>query len=369
VRLGPPDRKEIRMTVSTTTHRRRLGLKAAAFAAAAALALAGCSSESDAADSPAPSGAAADLGTLTVQLSWIKNAEFAGEFFAIEKGYFKDAGFSDVILNAGPGATESIVLSGGADFGLSNAVSVGAVVAEEGAPLKIVGTTFQKNPFTILSLKDGGNIATPADLVGKKIGVQAGPNEALFDALLVANGIDASTVEKVPVEYDPAPLVNGDVDGFLAYVTNEAITVEAEGHPVTNLLFADNGLPFVAESVVTTDEMIEKSPEKVKAFLKAEILGWKDAVADPEEGARLAVEKYGKDLGLDMEKEVEQATVQTSLIVTDDTKANGLFTISDELISQNLATLKASGIELEASDLFDLSLLAELLAAEPDLTK
>ncbi|SFJ76931.1 ABC transporter substrate-binding protein [Cellulomonas sp. KH9] len=341
--------------------------RVAAAGAALALVLAACSSGADA--EAGDDGESTDLGAITVQLSWIKNAEFAGEFFADSKGYFTDAGFSSVTLNAGPGATESIVLSGGADFGLSNAVSVGQVVAEEDAPLKIVGTTFQKNPFTILSLADGGNIATPEDLKGKRIGVQAGPNEALFDALLAINEIDPSEVTKVPVEYDPSPLVNGEVDGFLAYVTNESITVEAEGNAVTNLLFADNGLPFVAESVVTTDEMIANEPEKVKAFLAAEIRGWKDAVADPEEGARLAVEEYGADLELDLAKEVAQATIQIDLIVTDETTTNGLFTISDALIAQNLTTLAAAGIELEAEDLFDLSLLTELLEEQPDLAK
>ncbi|MCC2335503.1 ABC transporter substrate-binding protein [Cellulomonas wangsupingiae] len=346
---------------------RLAGLTAAG--AALALVLGACSSGADAEGGGDEDGAA-DLGDITVQLSWIKNAEFAGEFFADSKGYFADAGFSSVTLNAGPGATESIVLSGGADFGLSNAVSVGQVVAEEDAPLKIVGTTFQKNPFTILSLKDGGDIATPEDLKGKRIGVQAGPNEALFDALLAINEIDPAEVTKVPVEYDPSPLVNGEVDGFLAYVTNESITVESEGNPVTNLLFADNGLPFVAESVVTTDEMIANEPEKVKAFLEAEIRGWKDAVADPEEGARLAVEEYGKDLELDLTKEIAQATIQAeTLIVTDETKKNGLFTISDALIEQNLKTLAAAGIELEAEDLFDLSLLTELLEEQPELAK
>ena len=88
---------------------------------------------------------------------------------------------------------------------MSNAVSTAQVIAEEDAPLRIIGTKFQKNPFTILSLADGGNIATPQDLVGKKIGVQAGGNETLFDALLEVNGIDPASVEKVPVEYDPAP--------------------------------------------------------------------------------------------------------------------------------------------------------------------
>ena len=260
--------------------------------------------------------------------------------------------------------------SGDADFGLSNAVSTAQVIAEEDAPLKIIGTKFQKNPFTILSLADGGNIATPQDLVGKKIGVQAGGNETLFDALLEVNGIDPASVEKVPVEYDPAPLIDGEVDGFLAYITNESITVQAEGYEVTNLPFADNGLPFVAESIITTDEMIEEHPEIVKAFLEAEIRGWQDYLRDPEEGARLAVEEYGKDLDLDMAKEVEQAEVQSTLIVTPDVEANGLLTISDDLIQQVLATLAAADIDVtEADQLFDLSLLDQLLEEKPELTE
>lgn len=341
----------------------------AALVLGGALVLVACGgSAAEPAADGAASGGAEDLGPVTVQLSWIKNAEFSGTFIADDRGYFADAGFSEVTLNAGPGATESIVLSGGADFGLTNAVTVAQVIAEEEAPLKIVGTTYQKSPFTILSLADGGDIATPADLVGKRIGVQAGGNETLFDALLAANDIDPSEVTKVPVEYDPSPLVNGDVDGFLAYITNESITVESQGLEVTNLLFADNGLPFVAESIIATDETIAERPEVVKAFLEAEIRGWTDAIAEPEEGARLAVETYGADLELDLEKEVQQAMTQNELlVVTEETEANGLFTISDDLVQQNLDTLATAGIELTAADLFDLSLLTELLTEKPEL--
>ncbi|WP_164703071.1 ABC transporter substrate-binding protein, partial [Modestobacter sp. KNN46-3] len=164
-------------------------------------------------------------------------------------------------------------------------------------------------------------------------------------------------------------LVDGEVDGFLAYLTNESITVQSLGIEVTNLPFADNGLPFVAESVITTDRMIAEEPEKVMAFLEAEIRGWQDALADPAEGARMAVEEYGSDLQLDMEKELEQSEVQAGLIVTPDVEANGLFTISDELIEQNMTTLEAAGIDLEAADLFDLSLLEELLEKKPELTE
>ncbi|MFS0886340.1 ABC transporter substrate-binding protein [Aeromicrobium sp. 179-A 4D2 NHS] len=336
----------------------------AAVLSAAALTLAACGSE---ADEPA-SGEESDFGPLTVQLSWIKNAEFAGEFMADSKGYFADAGFSSVKLNAGPGATENLVASGKATFGLTNAVTAAQVIAEEDAPLKIVGTTYQKNPFTILSRKDTGDIATPADLVGKKIGVQAGGNEILFKALLAANDIDEKDVTIVPVEYDPAPLVNKEVDGFVAYLTNEAILVASQGIETTNLPFADNGLPFVAESIIATDQTIQEQPEMVKAFLEAEIKGWKDACADIEEGARLAVEEYGKDLKLEMDKEIEQNTVQCeSLINTEETAANGLFTISDALLDENLTSLGRAGIDVEAADVFDLSLLDELYEEKPDL--
>ena len=359
--------------MTSTTRRTRRGSRwqAASAFAAATLLLAACGDDSDTASGGEESGGgSSDLGDVTVQLSWIKNAEFAGEFMADSKGYYTDAGFSDVTLTAGPGATESLVLSGEADFGLSNAVSTGQVIAEEDAPLKIIGTTYQKNPFTILSLADGGDIATPEDLVGKKIGVQAGPNETLFDALLEVNGIDPADVEKVPVEYDPSPLVNGDVDGFLAYVTNESIIVESEGNEVTNLLFAENGLPFVAESVITTDQVIAEEPDMVKAFLEAEIKGWKDACADLEAGAALAVDEYGADLDLDLAKEVEQNTIQCEeLINTDETAENGLFTISDELVAQNIETLSAAGIDVAAEDLFDLSLLTELLEEKPELAE
>ncbi|WP_181311519.1 ABC transporter substrate-binding protein [Nocardioides campestrisoli] len=357
-----------RLTTRRTTRPAARGLRAAAALTASLLVLTACGSD-DSETASAGTDGESDFGALTLQLSWIKNAEFAGEFFADTNGYYEDAGFSSVKMNPGPGPVETLVATGEADFGLSNAVAAAQVIAEEDAPLKIVGTKFQKNPFTILSLKDGADIATPEDLVGKKIGVQAGGNETLFDALLEVNGIDPSKVKKVPVEYDPSPVVDGEVDGFLAYITNESLTVSMDGVEVTNLPFADNGLPFVAESVITTDQMIAEEPEKVKAFLEAEILGWQDALADDEESARLAVEVYGKDLDLDMAKEVEQAKVQSELVVTEDVEQNGLFTITDELIASTLATLDAAGIEIEGDELFDLSLLTELLEEKPELTE
>ena len=45
-----------------------------------------------------------------------------------------------------------------------------------------------------MSVQEKAPIATLADLAGKKIGIQTGGNETIFDGFCKANGIDKSIV-------------------------------------------------------------------------------------------------------------------------------------------------------------------------------
>lgn len=333
------------------------------------LLLAACSGTSDAASSgSSSSGGAASFGTIAVQLSWIKNIEFAGEYFATENGYYTDAGFDEVTLLAGGGSTgaEDAILSGKALIGLSS-VSITAPAILKGAPLKVIGTTFQKNPFCLMSLEEGKPIKTVADLKGKKIGVQTGGNQTIFEGFLKANGLTTSDVELVTTQYDITPLEKGKYDAHMSYITNEPVLAKADGFTPVVLGFADNGLPFVAETFTTSDDTITSKRDLLKAFLKAEIQGWTDAVKSPEKSAELAVTKYGKDLKLDQEEQVGEATAQNELILTDDVNSNGLFTMTKELIDENVESLAAMGVKITADQLFDLSLLEEVYKENPDL--
>ncbi|TFV89625.1 ABC transporter substrate-binding protein [Blastococcus sp. CT_GayMR16] len=345
----------------------RAGLRRTAAAATAvglALTLAACGSDDESDSSSSGEGG---FGELSVQLSWIKNAEFLGEYMADTNGYYSDAGFDSVNLVAGPSTGVAELVQGAADVALSDAVSVGTAVANEDAPVKIIGTTYQKNPFTILSLAAGGNIATPEDMIGKRIGVQDS-NTSLFEGLLAANDISPDELTIVPVQYDPSVLVNGEVDGFMAYLTNESITVSADGTAVTNLPFADNGLPFVAETFTATDQSIAEDRDKLKAFLEAEIRGWIDVLKDPEAAVDVCLESYGADLGLDRANEIVSATTANDeLITSDETREFGLFTISDELQEETVTSLAGAGVDVEVDQLFDLSLLAEVYEENPDL--
>ena len=353
----------------TSLHRREF-LRYATLAGltvggAGVLAACGGSDSSSSASSTPSDGS--KFGKVAVQLSWIKNIEFAGEYFALEKGYYTDAGFSGVDLVAGGAAgtgVEAGLDTGKIWIGMS-APQLTAPAVLGGLPAKIVGATYQKNPFAIVS-SAAKPINTPQDMVGRKIGVQDS-NQLVFGALLDANGIDPKSITVVPAQFDPSPLANGEVDGWVSYVTNEPITLASKGFPNHAMLFADFNLPLVAETFTVKQETIDNERDKLKAFLVAEIKGWQDAIADPAESGRLAAEVYGKDQNLDVAEQTEEAKAQVGLVVSADTKANGLFTMTPALIEENITALKAAKLDIAAGDLFDMSLIDEIYAEHPDL--
>jgi ABC-type nitrate/sulfonate/bicarbonate transport system substrate-binding protein len=320
--------------------------------------------------SPATSaagGAPADLGALDYRLSWIKNVEFAGAYIADTNGYYAAEGFSSVNLIAGgPSAQPSEVdVSSGAAFVGVSAPDVTASAILAGSDLKIIGAQYQKNPFCVMSLASNP-VKTPEEMYGKKFGLQSA-NQVIWDAFVAASGIDDSQIEKFPAQFDPTPLVNGECDCWFSFVTNEPNLLKIEGIETFNFLIADFGYPLVSESMVVKTETIANERDKVKAFLKAEIMGWRDSLKDPVLGATLTVEKYGADLGLTVEEQTLESEAQNDLLLTDDTRANGLFTITDTLLQEQIATLAKAGIEVTAEQLFDMSVIEEVYAENPDL--
>ncbi|HEY3736714.1 MAG TPA: hypothetical protein VGL26_04660, partial [Jatrophihabitans sp.] len=95
--------------------------------------------------------------------------------------------------------------------------------------------------------------------------------------------------------------------------------------------------------------------------------GWKDNVADPTLGATLAAKTYGKGLGLTVDEQTLESKGENALISTADTQANGLFTITDELVQENIATLAIAGVNITADKLFDLSFINNIYKADPTL--
>jgi ABC-type nitrate/sulfonate/bicarbonate transport system substrate-binding protein len=355
-------------TASTATRTAPIRRNSARLAAGAALGLsamlmlAGCSSassETPSSDSPV---------ALTLQTSWIPLVQFGGSYVADSEGYYAKNGVDVDILPGGPDVDPmAAVVSGQADIGMGNADTV-ARANEQGADLVIIAAGFQKNPLAILSSPDKP-IATPADMEGMKIGVPSG-DEAAQDALLEVNDVDASKVTSVPVGFDVAPLVSGEVDGLWVFYSEQPIAYEeTTGKEGVTFLTADFGLDVYAQVYAVTKESL-KDPNKkaaIEGFLKGEIEGWQNYVTDPTEAVDLTVNDYAKDGGLTVEEQTKQAQRQMDLLVTDETDEHGLFWMSDEGIEKNVDTLTTLGITDVDASLFDNSLLEDIYGGKSSL--
>ncbi|OHV32046.1 MULTISPECIES: ABC transporter substrate-binding protein [Pseudofrankia] len=329
----------------------RAGLGAAGVAAVGPL-LAACGDDSS-------STTSSGLTKISYQFSWIKNFQFGGEYIADSKGYFKAQNLAVDLLAGGPNtAVDPIIQSGKALLGQSSPDFTANAVAK-GADLKIIGANYQKSPFCIMSRPEKP-IRTPADLAGKKIGIQAS-NEVAWAAFLKLAGVDASTLTKVPVQFDITPVVSGDVDGFWAYVNDDVIRMKEQGTEPVVMLLADFGYEVMtATYTARADSLTDKTKrDQIVRFLKADLKGWQDAVADPQLVADLTVNTYGKGNGLELAEQKECAASTNAIMVTDDTKAHGLSTMSEELIAGTITSLAAAGITAKP-DLFDTSVLEEV---------
>jgi ABC-type nitrate/sulfonate/bicarbonate transport system substrate-binding protein len=351
---------------------RRNFLRIAGVSGAAAgtgLLLAACGSKGSTAAAAAASSASGtgSYGSVAIQLSWVKDVQFAGEYFAAEKGYYKDAGFSSVNLLAGGGQTptESVILAGQALVGMSSTPEAAASVAQ-GAGLKIIAVGYQKNPYCLLSLKERTPITTVADLKGKSVGVSS-DNQVTFEGFLKANNLTTNDVNIVATQYSVAPLEAGKYDAQIAFTTNEVITVEQDGYTPVVLPFADNGLSFATNPYFVTADTLANKRDLLKALFAAEIRGWTDAVRDPQQAAQYTVDIFGKDQDLAVTEQKMEAQAANALMVSADTNENGLLTMTDSLISDTIASLKVMGTNVTAEGLFDFSVLKEIYQEHPDL--
>jgi ABC-type nitrate/sulfonate/bicarbonate transport system substrate-binding protein len=117
-----------------------------------------------------PSVASAEgtaLTTVTLQLKWLHQFQFAGYYAAIEQGFYHDAGLKVILKEARPGLNITNELtSGRADYLINNPSAL--LGRAEGKPLIALAAIFQHSPLVMISLKES-QIMTPADMVDRRV--------------------------------------------------------------------------------------------------------------------------------------------------------------------------------------------------------
>ncbi|MCF2971773.1 ABC transporter substrate-binding protein [Synechococcus sp. Nb3U1] len=307
-----------------------------------------------------PTAEAQTLQAANLQLAWIKNVEFAGQWAALEKGFFKEEGL-DINILPGGGQIDpaTVTASGTADIGITASATQLVAARSRGVPLIAFGSTYQKSPGCMVCRADSG-IMSPKDFAGKKIGHQQ-TARSVVKTVLKINGIPEDQVEMIVVSFDPSPVMQGVVDLYTAFATNQPLTMKEQGIEPRVFLYYDMGLRFEADTFIATEATLERKPEVLEAFLRASLKGWEYTLQNPDEVAQFVVEKYGE--GLSLTQQIAQNRAGLELMVSELTEEKGLFWMDPERWEQtNQVAVETEVIErpIDVSQLLVFELLEKV---------
>lgn len=266
--------------------RKRHWLLPAAILAALVLSLAACGGDDEAAPTPEGEAPAQETVSVTLQLKWVTQAQFAGYYAALEQGYYADEGLDVTIQPGGPDIVpEQVVLGRQAEFGIDWLDNLLAT-RDQGGGIVNVAQVFARSGMTEITWADSG-LEEITDLRGKKVGVWLGGNEHKLFAALTKNGIDPQQdVEVVAQPFDMNLFLNREIDAAAAMTYNELAQVLETENPDTGelyqlsdlnvMLMSDLGTGALEDGIFVREDWIAEPANQDVAvrFLKASFKGW-----------------------------------------------------------------------------------------------
>ncbi|WP_169237306.1 ABC transporter substrate-binding protein [Candidatus Roseilinea sp. NK_OTU-006] len=226
------------------------------------------------------------------------NLPFVGAYVAQEKGYFQAEGLEVTIEHSpGQGQHLQLLVAGKVHVTTQDAATLLQRRADPGLPLVSIALIGQRGQQAFAALK-GSGINSPKDWEGRLVGYKGTPPPDLF-ALLSAAGADVNKVKLVNVGFDPRVLVEGKVDVYPLFKSNEPFLLRSLGHEITLWDAADYGVPTLGLTYTTSESLLREQPEMLARFLRAALRGIAYAAEHPDEAVQIVLKYAGPETNPD----------------------------------------------------------------------
>ncbi|MET0419182.1 MAG: ABC transporter substrate-binding protein [Actinoplanes sp.] len=218
-------------------------------------------------------------------------------YVALEKGYFKDAGF-EVEIKPGAGTAANIqqITTGNAAF---TPIDLTGGLLSAGGKDKVGGFTavagVQQRTMAAIIALDSSGVAAPKDLEGKTLADTPGSVvRNLFPTYAKLANIDVNKVtwKNGTPQTLMGTLASGQVAGIGQFVVGKP-TVEtvAKGKKAVVLPYSDYLQDLYGNVLITSSKYAQDNPEKVKKFTGALLKGLSDSIDNPAEAGKI-MQKY-----------------------------------------------------------------------------
>ena len=235
---------------------------------------------------------------VKLQLQWVTQAQFAGYYVALDKGYYDAEDLDVTILPGGPDIAPPQVLAGGGADAMLNWMPSALAARERGLPVVNIAQPFKTSGLMLTCWKDTG-ITSPADFKGKTSGVWFFGNEYPFlswmsqEGISTDGGADGVTVLRQGFNVDP--LLQRQADCISTMTYNEYGQVLDAGVSEDELVtfkYENQGVATLEDGMYVLEDNL-KDPafaDKMVRFVRASMKGWKYAEANPGEAAEIVLD-------------------------------------------------------------------------------
>jgi NitT/TauT family transport system substrate-binding protein len=235
---------------------------------------------------------------VKLQLQWVTQAQFAGYYVALDKGFYAAEDLNVTILPGGPDIAPPQVLAGGGADAMLNWMPSALAAREKGLPVVNIAQPFKSSGLMLTCWKDTG-IKSPADFKGKTIGVWFYGNEYPFLSWMSQEGISTeggdNGVTVLRQGFNVDPLLQRQADCISTMTYNEFGQVLDAGVSEDELVtfkYEDQGVATLEDGIYALEDNL-KDPafaDKMVRFVRASMKGWKYAEANPGEAANIVLD-------------------------------------------------------------------------------
>jgi ABC-type nitrate/sulfonate/bicarbonate transport system substrate-binding protein len=196
------------------------------------------------------------------------NLPFVAVYVADAEGFFADEGL-DVSIQHSSGQDEHVRLLLAKDIEFTTGTAAQALRRNvDGNPVQAVALFGQRGDQGFVAAADSG-IDAPEDFAGRSVGFKAGVVPAELHALLATAGLTVDDVNLQGVGFDPRIFIEGEVDVFPVFLSNEPDTIRRAGLDINVFDPHDYGVPTLGVTYLAHSDLVEEDPELVERFLRA----------------------------------------------------------------------------------------------------
>lgn len=243
-------------------------------------------------------GVAAAADSVTLQLKWVTQAQFAGYYVAKDKGFYAEEDLDVEINPGGPDiAPPQVIAGGGADV-IVDWMPSALASRERGLSIVNIAQPFKSSGMMLTCLKDTG-IASPEDFRGRTLGVWFFGNEYPFLSWMSQLGIptDGSDngVTVLKQGFNVSPLLQRQADCISTMTYNEYWQVIDAGFTPDDLVvfkYEDQGVATLEDGLYVMEDQLSDPAfvDKMVRFVRASMRGWKYAEENPDAAADIVLE-------------------------------------------------------------------------------